>query len=370
MLQIMFGCFLYNNHFISSCFNTISIILEQINLSTNKGTTIVFGKIANLSNEQYSLILHGLPVLITISALSSLLTYWKILPAIINIFALIFKYTLRTSGTLGFAISTNIFAGMSETPVIINSYLKKLTRSEIFTLIVCGMSSVASSVMAIYIAVLESIVSNPISHIISAVLLSIPGSLTVSRIIEPPCSEQNIFINNDTTDQTKINGTLEAICTGILDGTKIIIIISVMIIGFTAIIDLTNYFIFSITSLNLSIEMILGWIFYPIAWLIGIPQADISTVAPIFAIKVITNEILAFQGLAKIASLITMKSTIMMVYALSSFSCLSSVGVVMGIYTSILPDRKKEIVSLGYKALVASTLVNLCNASIIGLFIY
>lgn len=165
--QLLFAVILFKIPAISNIFFGFNTVLEAISKSTTHATTFVFGGLANPPEQSglgYILAFQGFPVLITISALSSVLTYWKILPFIINIFSMIFRKILNIGGTLGFAVSANIFSGMSETPLVINTYLKRLTHSEIFSLMVCGTSAVASSVMVLYSMILKPIAENPLGH--------------------------------------------------------------------------------------------------------------------------------------------------------------------------------------------------------------
>lgn len=366
--QFFLAVVLFKIPAISKLFLGFNYVLEAIANSTSKGVEFVFGGLANASEKSslgYVIAFQGFPVLITISALSAVLTYWKVLPFIINLFSMVFRRILCIGGTLGFAVSANIFSGMSETPLIINAYLKRLTHSEIFSLMVCGTSAVASSVMVLYSMILKPVVENPLGHIVTAVLISIPGSLMISRIIIPETSEVS---EGKDMKHSSAKNTLEALYTGIIDGGKVIITIVAMLIGFIAMIDITNQAIAVInpTAYDLTIQKILGWIMYPIAWIIGIPSQEATIAGSLLGTKLILNEIISFQELAKIGAQLTYKTKVMMVYALCSFANLGSIGVMIGVYGALIPERKTEVIKLGLKAVIAGTLVNLSIASIIG----
>lgn len=369
--QLVFAITLFKIPTISNIFFGFNKILEAIAQSTSKATSFVFGGLANPPEESgfgYILAFQGFPVLITISALSSILTYWRILPFVINIFSMIFKRILNIGGTLGFAISANIFSGMSETPLVINTYLKRLTHSEIFSLMVCGTSAVASSVMVLYSMILKPITDNPLGHIITSVLITIPASLVISRIIIPETSE---ISEGKDSNYSQAKNTLDALYTGIIDGGKVIITILAMLIGFIALIDLVNQFIIAVnpTDYDITIQKILGWIMYPVAWMIGIPSNEAAAAGSLLGTKIILNEIISFQELVKISSELSFKTKIMMIYALCSFANLGSIGVMIGIYGTLIPERKTEVIKLGFKAIIAGMLVNLSIASIIGALI-
>ena len=369
--QFLFAITLFKIPAISTIFLGFNNVLEAIAQSTTHAATFVFGGLANPPEKSglgYILAFQGFPVLITISALSSVLTYWKILPFIINIFSFVFKRILNIGGTLGFAVSANIFSGMSETPLVINNYLKRLTHSEIFSLMVCGTSAVASSVMVLYSMILKPLTPNPLGHIITSVLISIPASLVVSRIIVPETSEVS---EGKDANYSSAKNTLDALYTGIIDGGKVIITILAMLIGFVALIDLTNQLIGALnpTDYDITIQKILGWVMYPIAWIIGIPSDEAVIAGSLLGTKLILNEIISFQELVNISSTLSFKTNIMMIYALCSFANLGSIGVMIGVYGTLIPERKAEVIKLGFKAIVAGTLVNLSTASIIGALI-
>ena len=366
--QLVFAVILFKIPAISNIFFGFNTVLEAISKSTTHATTFVFGGLANPPEQSglgYILAFQGFPVLITISALSSVLTYWKILPFIINIFSMIFRKILNIGGTLGFAVSANIFSGMSETPLVINTYLKRLTHSEIFSLMVCGTSAVASSVMVLYSMILKPIAENPLGHIITSVLISIPASLVISRIMIPETDEVS---EGKDSNYSQVKNTLDALYTGIIDGGKVIVTILAMLIGFIALIDLLNQIIIAInpTEYDITIQKVLGWIMYPVAWIIGIPSNEAGIAGSLLGTKLILNEIISFQELVRISAELSFKTKIMMIYALCSFANLGSIGVMIGVYGTLIPERKSEVIKLGFKAILAGTLVNLSIASIIG----
>ncbi|MFK7760829.1 MAG: NupC/NupG family nucleoside CNT transporter [Candidatus Midichloriaceae bacterium] len=369
--QLVFAVTLFKIPAISNIFFGFNTVLEAIAKSTTHATTFVFGGLANPPEQSglgYILAFQGFPILITISALSSVLTYWKILPFIINIFSMLFRKILNIGGTLGFAVSANIFSGMSETPLVINNYLKRLTHSEIFSLMVCGTSAVASSVMVLYSMILKPIAENPLGHILTSVLISIPASLVISRIMIPETAEVS---EGKDSNYSQAKNTLDALYTGIIDGGKVIVTILAMLIGFIALIDLLNQIIIAInpTEYDITIQKILGWIMYPVAWIIGIPSNEAAIAGSLLGTKLILNEIISFQELVRISAVLSFKTKIMMIYALCSFANLGSIGVMIGVYGTLIPERKSEVIKLGFKAILAGTLVNLSIASIIGALI-
>jgi CNT family concentrative nucleoside transporter len=233
---------------------------------------------------------------------------------------------------------------------------------------VCGTSAVASSVMVLYSIILKPIAENPLGHIITSVLISIPASLVISRIMIPETDEVS---EGKDSNYSQAKNTLDALYTGIIDGGKVIVTILAMLIGFIALIDLLNQIIIAInpTEYDITIQKVLGWIMYPVAWIIGIPSNEAGIVGSLLGTKLILNEIISFQELVRISAELSFKTKIMMIYALCSFANLGSIGVMIGVYGTLIPERKSEVIKLGFKAILAGTLVNLSIASIIGALI-
>ena len=348
--------------------------LQVIAESTTKATAVVFGNLAAPSESSkigFILALQGLPILIVISALSSLLIYLRILPTIINLLSIFFRKTLSIGGTMGVAVSANIFTGMSETPLIITPYLSHLTRSELFSLMVCGTSCIASSVMVLLSMIIQPIVPNAIVHIISAVLLSIPGALTVSRIMVPE-SQKSSYTEGTHADFSECNSMIDAIFSGIISGAKVVVVIVAMLIGFVALIDVLNQLLGllpDVGGMPISLQRILGLIMWPISWLIGIPMKEAGIVSTLLGTKIAFNEIIAFQEMANIGANLSEHTKIMTIYAICSFANLGSIGIMVGVYEALVPHRRAEVMSLGVKSVIAGTITNLLNASLVGAFL-
>ena len=371
IFQIILTVILFKAPLISNVFLGFNDVLDGIAEATTNAVSFVLGGLAKppeSSGLGFILAIQSFPVLITISALSSVLTYWKILPFIINAFSILFKKMFNIGGTLGFALSANIFSGMSETPLLIKNYLKHLTKSEMFSLLVCGTSAVASSVMVLYSMILKPIVPNPLGHIITSVLISIPTTLVISRIIIP---EQETVSEGKDADYSTSRNTLDALYTGIMDGGKVMITVLAMLIGFIALVDIINQLISWLTpeSYALTIQKILGWLMYPIVWIMGVPANEALAAGSVLGTKIALNEIIGFQELVKVSGNLSDKTKIMMVYSLCSFANISSIGIIIGVYGALIPERKSEVMKLCFKAVLAGTMVNISSASLVGILI-
>jgi CNT family concentrative nucleoside transporter len=369
--QILFAVILFKVPVVAEMFLGFNHILDSIADATTNAVAFILGGLARppeSSGLGFILAIQSFPVLITISALSAVLTYWKILPFVINIFSIVFKRIFNIGGTLGFAVSANIFSGMSETPLVIKNYLKHLTKSEMFSLLVCGTSAVASSVMVLYSMILRPIVPNPLGHIITSVLISIPATLVISRIIIP---EKEVVSEGKDADYSCASNTLDALYTGIMDGAKVMITVLAMLIGFIAIVDIINQLLVWVTpaEYSITIQKVLGWLMYPVVWVMGVPANEAVAAGSVIGTKIVLNEIIGFQELVKVSCDLSNKTRIMLVYSLCSFANVSSIGIIIGVYGSLIPERKSEVIKLCFKAIIAGTMVNLSIASIIGVLV-
>ncbi len=369
-LQILFTLVLLKIPSITMAFKQISKLFEAIAHATNAATSVLFGGLANPSIESnlgYILAIQGLPVLIVVGALSGALMYWGILPAIIKVISPFYRKIFSIGGTLGTAASVNLFSGMNETPLILRSYLRHLTHSELFTIMVCGMAGISTSLMALYSVVLGNIVENSIAHVINAALISIPGALTLSRVMIPETDSSHLT-EGKNIEFSRAQNTLDAISEGIMNGGKIVLKVIAILIGFIALVDICNQLL-ELINPDLTLQKILGWLTAPIAWIIGISWDEAVKIGSLLGTKFILNEVIAFSDLVKNAEFFQEKSKLVSIYLLANFANIGSVGVITGVYVGLIPERKDEIVKLGFKAMIAANLVNCLTASLANTFL-
>jgi CNT family concentrative nucleoside transporter len=366
--QFIIAALLIYTPSVTSFFNMIAQGLNSVSQSTTKALKFCFGELGTPdSSVGFILAIHAFPILIVISAIASLLMHWGILQFIIKIFSVFFRKTLFIGGTLGVGISTNMFTGQSETPLIVKPYLKKLTRSELFSLITCGTSGIASSVMVLYTVIIGDLIKDSMQHVLSSVLIGIPAALTVARIIIPE-TETTLTESKDISLK-KANNTLDAIFIGIMDGAQVMITIIAMFIGFISLIDILDNILgnIEIGGSPLKLQSLLGFVFAPIAWIIGIPWSEAGDAGSLLGIKFITNELVAYQEFARIGSTLSENSKIIIMYGLCGFANISSVGIVLGVYNALVPERRTEISGFAFKAVIAGTMTNCMTAAVVGL---
>ncbi|MEA3545323.1 MAG: nucleoside transporter C-terminal domain-containing protein [Thermodesulfobacteriota bacterium] len=358
------------------------LILNQMVLAlehaTQAGTSMVFGYLGggalpfpelHPGGNAYILAFRGLPMILLISALSSLLFYWKVLPRIVQAFSFFLQKTLGTGGAEGVGVAANVFVGMVEAPLIIRPYLHKMTRSELFTLMTCGLATIAGTVMVLYASILRPILPDIMGHILTASLISAPAAIVISKIMIPETSQTT----DGTLEENKnISSSIDAITQGTQQGVQLLINIIAMLIVMVALVHLCNIFLGLIptTGEPLSLEKILGNILAPITWLMGIPWAETSVAGALFGTKTVINEFVAYLNMAHIpAGTLSNRSLHIMSYALYGFANPGSLGIMIGGMSAMVPQRRREIVTLGLKSLLAGTLATSMTASIAALLL-
>jgi CNT family concentrative nucleoside transporter len=356
-------------------FNWVDRMVLALNSAALEGTKFVFGYLGggalpfNTSGPGSSFILafQALPLVIVVASLSSLLFYLRILPLVIQAMSWVFRKTLGVGGALAVGLSANLFLGMAESPVVIRPYLQHLTRSELFTLMTCGMAGVAGTVMALYVILLGPVISGVMTHILSAVLISIPGTVVVSRIMIPEVEQMT---RGKLGYHKESLGVVDAIMSGVKIGGEIFVSIIGMLIVFIAIIALVNKaisFLPLVHGQELSLNFLLGYLFMPFMWVMGIPWSEAHVAGNLMATRMILNEIVSYQQLASLpAGTLDPKSRLMMVYAMCGFANIGSLGIMLAAYNVLIPERRAEFVSLAPRSLIAGTLVTCITASVVG----
>lgn len=360
-----------------------------INFS-NKGAEFLFGKlVTDADNYLTHFAFKVLPTVVFFSALTSLLYYLGILQRIVFGIAWVMKKTMGLSGAESLAAAANVFVGQTEAPLVIKPYISKMTKSEIMCLMTGGMATIAGGVMTAFISFLggDDIEAQRFfaMHFLTASLMSAPAAVIAAKILIPETEDFNKELK---VSKDKIGSNpLDAITLGTTDGVKLAVNVGAMMLVFTAMIYLLNYIfigIGEITNLNaeiaaatggkyteLSLQYMLGYVFSPIAWIIGVPSSDMLAVGQLLGEKTILNEFYAYitLGQQKSAGVITdTKSIIIATYALCGFSNFASIGIQIGGIGSLAPEKRTLLSQLGIKALLAGTIACLLTASVIGMF--
>ncbi|WP_269220798.1 NupC/NupG family nucleoside CNT transporter [Brevundimonas vesicularis] len=350
--------------------------VDGLAVATTEGTKFVFGYLAGgdqpytVSNQGalFTFAFQVLPLILVISALSALLWHWKILKWITLGFGFLFQKTMGLGGASALAVAANIFLGMIESPIVIRAYLDKLTRSEIFLMMVVGLATVAGSTMVAYATILSPVLSNAAGHVLVASIVSAPAGVLLARIIIPEKEGMGGAVA-DYDSALKYDSAIDAIVKGTSDGLMVVLNISAVLIVFVALVALANVMLggFVVFDAPLTVERMLGWIFAPVAWLIGVEWKDADVAGWLLGVKLTLTEFVAFIDLGKVpAAEMTERTRMLMTYALCGFANIGSVGITVTGLSVLMPERREEVLGMVWKGLFAGFLATLMTAAIVG----
>ena len=377
LAQIILAVILLKLPFVVSFFEILGngvVILQQ---ATQEGANFVFGYPPTDSSTPYRSLLETfafgvLPYIIVMACISAILWYWGVLPFIVNLISRACQKLFIIGGPVGLGAAANIFVGQVEAPLLIRPYVSKLSNKELLILMTAGMATVAGSVMVALIAILESsfINQNLIQHFITASVLSVPAAIMYANIMIP----SNTITDFDENKVPKVyNSTMDAVTRGSSDGASIAFSVGTILIAVIALVFIANSilgFVSSQFGFDLSIEIILGYLFAPIAWLMGIPWDEAIIAGELLGIKTTLNEFVAYPGLAALDDgELSERSKLITFYSLCGFANLSSVGILISGITAMAPERKDDLIKVSLKALVGATLASCMTGLIVGIFI-
>ena len=349
--------------------------LQALERATQAGTSFVFGYLAGgpapfpETNPAASFVLafRALPLVLVVSALSALLFHWRILPAIVRAFGWVLRKTMGVGGAVGLSAAANVFVGMVEAPLVVRPYLAKLSRSELFMVMVCGMATIAGTVMALYAAMLSTVVPDAIGHILIASLVATPAAIVVAALMVPGPSTGDADVRIERADAN----SMEAITRGTLEGLQLLLQIVALLIVLVALVHLANMVLALLPlSQPLTLQRIFGWLFAPLAWAAGVPWAESQAAGALLGTKTVLNEFIAYVDLAKTPpEVLSERSKLLMTYALCGFANFGSAGILIGGMGAMVPERRGEIVALGMKSIVAGTIATCMTAATASLFL-
>ena len=340
------------------------------------GTSMVFGYLGggplpfseSFPGASYILAFQALPLLILMSAISSLLFYWKILPALVRVFSWALKKSFGLGGAEGVGVSANIFVGMVESPLFIRPYFPDLTRSELFSLMTTGMATIAGTVMVLYATLLKDTVPDVLGHILVASIISAPAAITVAKIMIP---ETRPVTSGDATPPETASSSMDAITQGTMQGVTLFINIVAMLVVLVALAHIVDLFLGLLPHFQgdtLTLKRVLGWIMAPVAWLMGIPWQEAHTAGALMGTKTVLNEFLAYMELGNLPKeALSQNSRLILTYAMCGFANPGSLGIMIGGMGTMAPDRRSEIASLGLRAILAGTIATCMTGAVVGL---
>ncbi len=356
----------------------LNAVVDALNRATQAGTSFVFGYVGGgelpfaPTHPQASFVLafQALPLVLVIAALSALLFHWRVMPVVVHAFAWLLRRTLGVGGAVGVSAAANVFVGMVEAPLVIAPYLARLSRGELFIVMNCGMATIAGTVLVLYATFLAPVVPNALGHLLVASFVATPVAIAVAALLVPsPLTDAS-----DVRLHSEDANAVAAVTRGTLEGLQLLLNIVAMLLVFVALVALANAalgLLPPVAGAALSLERIFGWVFAPLAWLIGIPAQEAAVAGSLLGKKTVLNELIAYLDLAHLpADQLSPRSRLLLAYALCGFANFGSLGIMLGGLAALLPpERRTELAELGMKSVLAGLLSTCLTAAIVGLIV-
>ncbi len=368
VLQVVFGLIILKTGFGRSIFDTARELFTGILDFTNEGSSFIFGPLTDVSKSGFIFAFLVLPTIIFMSSLMSVLYYLGIMQILIKLAAKVMVKVMGTSGAESLAAAANIFAGQTEAPLVIKPFISAMTRSELMALMTGGMATVAGGVLAAYVGL-----GVDAGHLLAASVMSAPAALVCAKLMVPETevskTKGDVSLNLPNAHANMI----DAAASGASEGLKLALNVGAMLLAFIALIAMVNGAFGKVGGLfgypGLTLELITGYLFAPIAWLLGVPWADCLIVGTLLGKKLILNEFVAYLDLQAAMPQLSERATIISTYALCGFANFSSIAIQIGGIGTLAPDRRKDLALLGIRSLVGGTLACFMTACIAGIFI-
>jgi CNT family concentrative nucleoside transporter len=354
-------------------------LVAALQTATNAGMRLVFGYLAGgpapfetvRPETSFILAFQALPLILVISALSRLLYHWGILQVVVRGIGWVLQRSFRITGPVGTSAAANIFVGMVEAPLLIRPYLASMSRAGLFATMTVGMAGVAGTVLVLYATILGPTLPGAAGHLIVASVISVPAALMLSELMVPeggasgePADAGDVVITDPA------HSSMDAIAQGTREGIELLVNVTAMLIVIVALVALANQLVAFATGpigVTLTIEQALGFMFAPLAWLIGVPWEECARAGALLGVKTVLNELVAYLQLGQIpAGALSERTRLLLTYALCGFANLGSLGILIGGMVAMVPERRAEIVSLGARTIVSGTLATLMTAAVVG----
>jgi len=358
-------------------FGALNTAVLALQTATSAGTAFVFGYLGGgpapfqitSPSHQFIFFFGALPVVLVLSALTALLTYWRILPWLIGGLARVLERSFNFSGAVGFGAAANIFLGMVEAPLFVRPYLVRMTAAELFVLMTTGMSTIAGTVLVLYATILSPTVPNALGHLLIASVINVPAGIVFALLMVP---ETAAPLREAWKPPRGANGAMEALANGTSAGLAMCLQIGAMLIVLVSLVHLANTVLAGfpdIAGTPVTLERLLGFGLAPIAWVMGIPWHEAVTAGSILGTKTVLNEMLAYIDLTTItADMLSPHSRLILTYALCGFANIGSLGIMVAGLGELVPARRDDVLALGPRSVLAGTLATFSTGAVVGLF--
>ncbi len=374
-LQIILAVLLLHLEPARKLVNSINQLVAGLQDATEAGTMFVFGYLGGglppfeVSQGSSTLVLafQILPLILVVSALTAVLTYWKVLPVVVHGFSRLLQKPFGIGGAVGLGTAANIFVGMVEAPLFVRHYLATMSRSGLFVVMCSGMATIDGTVLFIYATLIDTVIEGAAGHLVVASVISAPAAVMIARIMVPGEREDA----GDALTPPRYASTMDAVTQGTQSGLALYLNVVAMLLVLVALVKLINIGLGILPDFQggpVSLQRVLGFLMSPLAWLMGIPWDQSATAGALLGTKTVLNEFLAYIDLAQIPpEELSPRSRLIMTYALCGFANFGSLGILIGGLTTMVPERRAEIVDLGLRSIVGGTLATCCTGAVVAL---
>ncbi|MCY4653919.1 MAG: nucleoside:proton symporter [Dehalococcoidia bacterium] len=361
-------------------FRWIGNAVDALVRATEAGTSLVFGFLggAPLPFEEtfpgasFVFAFRTLPLVVFIGALSAVLYHYRVLPWVVRGFAWALSKTLGISGAASFSTAANVFIGMVEAPLLVRPYIERMSRSELFIIMVGGMATIAGTVFALYSTLLRDIIPDPAGHLLTASIISAPAAVVIALILIPSSGDDSEEVEVEF-DRIYENGA-DALTSGAIEGLRLFAYIIGMLIVLIALVELVNIILEiapAIAGEPLTLQRVLGWVLAPVVWALGVPWSESVSAGQLLGTKVVLNELVAYIQMSQLSpGSLSERSGLIMAYSICGFANFGSQGIMIGGIGAIVPSRRLEIAQLGLKSILAGTMATCMTGAIAGLLYY
>ena len=373
-LQVVLAAALLHIAPLRAAFALFGRAVEALAEATKQGTSLVFGYLGGaplpftepFPGASFILFFQALPLVLVVGALSALFYHWRILPVVVAGLAKVLTRTLGIGGATGFSVAANVFVGMVEAPLLIRPWLARLTISEMFVVMTAGLATISGNMLVVYALMISSVVPDAAGQLLVASLIAAPASIVAAMLMIPPRPGEAPDAEDAAAAPRLYDSSMEAVVRGTMDGLQLLLGIMAMLIVFVALVALVNMVLEPVTGLTL--QVIVGWLFWPLAFAMGVPFEQVTTVAQSLGVKVVVNEFVSYLQLAGSGGLgLDERSRLILTYALCGFTNFGSVGIMLGGMTAMCPERRADIVKLGLPSLVAASIACCMTGAVVGM---
>ncbi len=376
-LQLVFALLILKTTVGKGVFGAAQLAVQKLNEFANEGAKMVFGSLADQaflgqrwgSDRAVIFAILITATIIVVAALSSLLYHWGILQRVVQGMAWVMERVMKTSGSESLAAAANIFMGQTEAPLLVRPYLAGMTRSELMALMTGGMATIAGGVAVIYVSL-----GMNAGHLLSASVMSAPAALVVAKIMEPEEGDSQTAEPARSLVPPATTNSIDALCRGAADGLQLSLNVMAMLIAFVAVVAMVNWILVGLQAPfhlaePVTLQVCLGWLNAPFAWLMGVPAHDCLKIGQVLGERIVLNEFIGYDGLAKAKEALDPRSFVLATYALCGFANFGSVAIQIGGIGALVPERRAELARLGLKSMAGGLLASYMTACMVGIWL-